>query len=401
MKIGIIREGKNPPDKRTALAPQHCAELMLRYPALTIVAQTSKVRCFTDEDYAAQGIAVVDDIQDCDLIIGVKEVPTAMMVPNSTMMFFSHTIKKQPHNRELLQDVVAKNIRLIDYECLTDNLGRRLLGFGRYAGIVGAYNALLAFGNRTSTYQLRPAHQCNSIAEMHQELKKMNLKNERIIVSGGGKVANGVRETMKAAGIIEVSIPEFLNKDFEFPVWCNADVLDYHEHDGKPPESIDAFIRDSAKYTNTFKKFLSKADIYISAHFWDGRSAPFFTPEDVKADDFRPRIIADITCDVQGSVPTTLRSSTIANPIYGYGRFTEKEAEPYANDSITIMAVDNLPCEVPMDASIGFSAELTERIIPLFIGNDTQKVLERATIVQDGKLTPQFRYLEDYIEAVQ
>lgn len=397
MKIGIIREGKNPPDKRTALAPQHCAELMLRYPTLTIVAQSSTVRCFTDEDYTAQGIAVVDDIQDCDLIIGVKEVPTAMMVPNSTMMFFSHTIKKQPHNRELLQEVVAKNIRLIDYECLTDNLGRRLLGFGRYAGIVGAYNALLAFGNRTSTYQLRPAYQCSSIAEMHQELKKINLKNERIIVSGGGKVANGVRETMKAAGITEVSIPDFLSKDFEFPVWCNADVLDYHERDGKPPESIDAFIRDSAKYTNTFKKFLSKADIYISAHFWDGRSAPFFTPEDVKADDFRPRVIADITCDVQGTVPTTLRSSTIANPTYGYGRLTEKEAEPYANDSITIMAVDNLPCEVPMDASIGFSAELADKIIPLFIGNDTQKVLERATIAQNGHLTESYSYLGDYV----
>jgi alanine dehydrogenase len=397
MKIGIIREGKNPPDKRTALAPQHCAELMLRYPTLTIVAQSSTVRCFTDDDYTTHGIAVVDDIQDCDLIIGVKEVPTAMMVPNSTMMFFSHTIKKQPHNRELLQKVVAKNIRLIDYECLTDNLGRRLLGFGRYAGIVGAYNALLAFGNRTSTYQLRPAYQCSSIAEMHQELKKINLKNERIIVSGGGKVANGVRETMKAAGITEVSIPDFLSKDFEFPVWCNADVLDYHERDGKPPESIDAFIRDSAKYTNTFKKFLSKADIYISAHFWDGRSAPFFTPENVKADDFRPCIIADITCDVQGSVPTTLRSSTIANPTYGYGRFSETEAEPYANDSITIMAVDNLPCEVPMDASIGFSAELAEKIIPLFLEDDVQNVLERAAIAQDGHLTELYRYLEDYV----
>ena len=210
-------------------------------------------------------------------------------------------------------------------------------------------------------------------------------------------MANGVRETMKAAGITEVSIPDFITKDFEFPVWCNADVLDYHERDGKPPESIDAFIRDSAKYTNTFKKFVSKADIYISAHFWDGHSSAFFTEEDVKEDDFRIRVIADITCDIQGSVPTTLRSSTIANPIYGYGRFTGKEAEPYSNDSITIMAVDNLPCEIPMDASIGFGAELADKIVPLFIENDNQKVLERATIAQNGHLTESYNYLGDYV----
>jgi saccharopine dehydrogenase (NAD+, L-lysine-forming) len=397
MKIGIIREGKVPADKRTPLTPQHCIALMERFPELEIVAQTSAIRCFPDAEYAALGIAVVDDITDCDVILGIKEVPKELLVPGSTMMFFSHTIKKQPHNRKLLQEIIGKNIRLIDYECLTDNIGRRILGFGKYAGIVGSYNALIAFGKRNGSFDLKPAYQCSGIAEMHSELKKVRLGNERIIVSGGGKVAHGVRETLAAADIAEVSVPDFLAKEFAHPIWCNADILDYHELNGNPPESVEAFIRDSAAYTNTFPKFLSKADIYISAHFWDGRSAPFFTQEDVKADDFRPRIIADITCDIQGSVPTTLRSSTIESQIYGYDRFTATEADPYSENSITIMAVDNLPCEIPADASAGFGAELMEKVLPLFLKDDVQKVLERATIAQDGQLTRYFGYLEDYV----
>jgi saccharopine dehydrogenase (NAD+, L-lysine-forming) len=198
MKIGIIREGKVPADKRTPLTPQHCIALMERFPEVQIVAQTSAIRCFADAEYAALGIAVVDDITDCDVILGIKEVPKELLVPDSTMMFFSHTIKKQPHNRKLLQEIIRKNIRLIDYECLTDNIGRRILGFGKYAGIVGAYNALIAFGKRNGSFDLKPAHQCSGIAEMHSELKKVRLGNERIIVSGGGKVAQRCAETLNS-----------------------------------------------------------------------------------------------------------------------------------------------------------------------------------------------------------
>lgn len=397
MKIGIIREGKVPADKRAPLAPEHCVQLMQRFPTLEIVAQTSTIRCFADAEYAAMGIAVVDDISHCDVILGIKEVPKEMLVPNSTMLFFSHTIKKQPYNKKLLQEIIRNNIRLIDYECLTDSIGRRMLGFGKYAGIVGSYNALIAFGQRSGSFNLKPAYLCSGIAEMHTALKKVQLGTARIIVSGGGKVAHGVRETLTAAGIAEVSISDFLSKEFAHPIWCNADILDYYELNGTAPESVEAFIRDSAAYSNTFKKFLSKADIYISAHFWDGRSASFFTPEDVKADDFRPRVIADITCDIDGSVPTTLRSSTIQSPIYGYDRYTATEANPFAKDSITIMAVDNLPCEIPADASSGFGYELMQKVLPLFLEEDEQNVLERATIAQAGKLTRYFSYLEDYV----
>ncbi len=398
MKIGIIKEGKTPPDKRVGLTPAHCEHLKRVYPELEIRVQRSPIRCFADEEYAAAGIELVDSVNDCDVIFGVKEVKHEMLAEGKTMLFFSHTIKKQPYNRDLLGEVLKKKIRLIDYETLTYSNGARVLGFGRYAGIVGAYNALITHGKRYKSFDMKPAYLCEDMAEMGNELRKIHLPNIKIIVSGGGKVAHGVQETMATAGIRQVSIPEFLNEEFDVPVYCNADLLDYHEKDGKAPASFAEFVKDSTVWENTFAKFTKVADIYISAHFWDNKSAHFFTEEDVKSDDFKVKVIADITCDIKGSVPTTLRPSTIADPIYGYDRTTGEEAEAYADNSITIMAVDNLPCEVPKDASTGFGQDLIDKIIPLFLGNDPEKILERATITENGKLTNYFSYLQDYVD---
>jgi len=398
MKIGIIKEGKTPPDKRVGLTPAHCAHLKQSYPNLEIKAQRSPIRCFKDEEYAASGIELVDNVNDCDIIFGVKEVKFDMLAEGKTMLFFSHTLKKQPYNRDLLREILKKKVRLVDYETLTYSNGFRVLGFGRFAGIVGAYNALIAHGNRNNSFDLKPAFQCEDMKEMGREMKKVELGNAKIIISGGGKVAKGSKETLNAAGIREVSIPEFLNQTFSEPVYCNADILHYHEKDGKAPASFDEFVKDSTVWDNTFTKFTKVADIFISAHFWDNKSAHFFTEKDVKSNDFKVKVIADITCDIKGSVPTTLRPSTIADPIYGYDRTTGEEADAYADNSITIMAVDNLPCEIPKDASEGFGQDLIDKIIPLFLGEDSEKILERATIAQDGKLTEYFSYLRDYVD---
>ncbi|MFT5902858.1 MAG: saccharopine dehydrogenase (NAD+, L-lysine-forming), partial [Bacteroidia bacterium] len=383
MKIGIIKEGKTPPDKRVSLTPAHCAQLKQAHPELEIKVQRSPIRCFQDDAYANAGIELVDNVKDCDVIFGVKEVKHEMLAEGKTMLFFSHTIKKQPYNRDLLLEVLKKKIRLIDYETLTYSNGFRVLGFGRFAGIVGAYNALIAHGKRYNSFELKPAFQCEDMKEMGREMEKVEIGNAKIIISGGGKVAKGSKETLNAAGIREVSIPEFLNDTFDEPVYCNADILDYHEKDGKAPASFGEFVKDSTVWENTFTKFTKVADIFISAHFWDNKSAHFFTEEDVKSDDFKVKVIADITCDIKGSVATTLRPSTIAEPIYGYDKTTGEEADSYAENSITIMAVDNLPCEVPKDASEGFGQDLIESIIPLFLGDDPDKVLARATIAQD------------------
>lgn len=401
MKIGIIKEGKTPPDKRVALTPSHCKYLVGAYgdmPGFEIKVQRSPIRCFTDEEYANAGIELADSVSDCDVIFGVKEVKHEMLAEGKTMLFFSHTIKKQPYNRDLLREVLKKKVRLIDYETLTYSNGARVLGFGRYAGIVGAYNALLAYGRRTDSFDLKPAYMCANMREMGVEMKEIELDNIKIIISGGGKVAHGAKETLNTAGIRQVSISDFLNKHFDEPVYCNADVLDYHEKNGKRPANFGEFVKDSTVWENTFAKFTNVADIFISAHFWDNKSAHFFTEDDVQSDDFNVKVIADITCDIKGSVPTTLRPSTIADPIYGYDRYSGLEAEPFAEDSITIMAVDNLPCEVPKDASSGFGQDLIDKIIPLFLGEDSEKILERATIAQDGKLTEYFSYLQDYVD---
>ena len=398
MKIGIIKEGKTPPDRRVGLTPAQCAHLKETYPELEIKVQRSPIRCFQDEDYANAGIELVDNVNDCDVIFGVKEVKYEMLAAGKTMLFFSHTIKKQQYNRDLLLEVLKKNIRLIDYETLTYSNGFRVLGFGRYAGIVGAYNALIAHGKRYNSFELKPAFQCEDMKEMAREMEKIELGHAKIIISGGGKVANGSKETLNAAGIKEVSIPEFLNESFDEPVYCNADILDYHEKEGKAPAGFEEFVKDSTVWENTFTKFTNVADIFISAHFWDNKSAHFFTEEDVKSEDFKVKVIADITCDIKGSVPTTLRPSTIANPIYGYDRKTEEEADAFADNSITIMAVDNLPCEVPKDASEGFGQDLIDKIIPLFLGEDPDNILGRATITQDGKLTDYFSYLQEYAD---
>jgi len=398
MKFGIIREGKTPPDKRTPFIPSHCAKLLNAYPELVINVQKSPIRCFEDESYAEAGANLVDEVSECDVIFGVKEIPYDMLADGKTMLFFSHTIKKQSYNRKLLQQILKKNVRLIDYETLTYANGARVLGFGRYAGIVGSYNAINGYGLREGLFELKPAHLCADMCEMGSELRGIELPNIKIIVSGGGKVANGVKETMETAGIQQVSIPDFLTKDFDAPVFCNADVLDYHELDGRPPTDFAEFLKDSSVWNNTFNKFLKMADIFISAHFWDNRSAHFFTEEDVKRTDFRTRVIADITCDIKGSVPTTLRSSTISEPFYGYDRRTGQETAPFAENSITVMAVDNLPCETPKDSSTGFGQDLIDKVVPLFFGNDPDGILKRATIAQDGKLTQRFSYLQDYVD---
>ena len=375
---------------------------MDQYDGLTIVVQTSNIRCFPDSAYAEKGIEVVDSLEDCEVVIGVKEVPLDMLLPNKTYLFFSHTLKAQPYNRELMLDMLDKNIRLIDHETLIDKDGRRLVGFGRYAGIVGAYNGLLAYGKRTGGFDLKPAHQTAGIAEMNKELQKCDLEDSRILITGGGKVAYGAEEILNAANVRQVSVEDYLNETFHEPVYARADMQDYYELPGQPVFDRERFMKYSSEYKSTFEQFLKRTDILISSHYWDNVSEVFFTLEDIKKPEFATKVIADITCDINGSIPTTIRPSTVANPIYGVNKNTASEADSFAEDSITVMAVDNLPCEIPMDASIGFSQMMVEHVIPAFMSGDKDGVLARAAMTTtDGHLTERFNYLQDYVDGVE
>jgi saccharopine dehydrogenase (NAD+, L-lysine forming) len=397
VKIGILREGKIPPDKRTPLTPQQCSDVLEQYPEAEIIIQSSPVRCYTDEEYRAFGLNVREDLSECDLLLGIKEVPLQDLIPRKKYMFFSHTIKKQPHNRELLKAVIRNNIVLIDYECLTDLKHNRIIGFGRYAGIVGAYNGLLGYGKRYDLFHLKPAYLCRDMEEMGEEMKRIKLPNIKIAITGSGRVANGAMEMMGALKIRRITPFEFLNYSYREPVYTELNSEDYHRAKDGSPWSTQDFYAHPEKYDSTFEQYTRECDLLLHCSYWDPRAAPLFTKTDMRKPTFHISVIADISCDVNGGIPATIRPSTIENPFYGYNPATEKEDVPFGKHVVTMMAVDNLPCELPRDASEDFGKSLIERVFPSLLGQDPEKMLERATIADCGKLTDPYSYLSDYI----
>ena len=397
MKIGLLREEKVPADKRVVLTPKQCKLFQEIYSHVKLVVQSSNTRCFANQEYIDQGIQVVDNINDCDILLGVKEVPLNCLIPNKTYFYFSHTIKKQPYNRELLYKMIKMNITMVDYEVLKDHKGYRLLGFGRYAGIIGAYNALLTYGLKSKKYNLKPAYKCNNRNEMEEELKNLVLENERIIVTGNGRVGKGVIEIMNKAGIKKVSINDFLNQIFDVPVFVHLDTMDYNERiDGSEQNKYD-FYSYPELYKSSFLKFAQRADIFIAGHYYSDGSPYLFTRKDARSSDFALKVIADISCDINGPVASTIRSSMINDPIYGYNPITEHEVSFDDDNAIAVMAVSNLPCELPKDASKDFGEKMLEKIFPSLINGDKKQIVYNATICSKGDLNSNFEYLRDYI----
>jgi alanine dehydrogenase len=397
MKIGLIREGKNPPDKRVPLTPGQCQFLKEKYTDLDIFVQPSQVRAYKDEEYSAKGIELSEDLSSCDLIMGVKEVNIEDLIPGKKFMFFSHTIKKQAHNQKLMRALLDKHIEMIDYEVLKDASNKRILGFGRYAGVVGTYNAFLTLGLKNGTYSLKPANQCHDRKEMEAELKKVILpKNFKVVLTGFGRVGHGAREIISILPIKEVTAEEFEHQTFDQPVFTQLEVQDYYAPtDGSPFVKAD-FYANPESYMSTFGRFVSEADMYIPCHFWSSRSPYILTREDLLQEDRRLQIVADISCDTDGPIACTLRASKIADPIYGYNPVTDQEDDFRKEGVLAVMAVDNLPCELPKDASEDFGNELIKLILPCFLESDPDSIIERATETKDGKLTSLFNYLQDY-----
>lgn len=400
MKFGIIREGKNPPDKRVPLSPSQCKQLLEEYPDLEIVVQPSPIRAFKDQEYSSLGLKMQEDLSDCEVILGVKEVPLEMLIPNKTYLFFSHTYKLQPYNKKLLQTILEKKIRLIDYEMLKNKQGVRILGFGKYAGIVGAYNAFRAWGKMHGEFSLKPAHQCDDRKEMEGELKKVKFsKPRKIVMTGSGRVGGGAEEIMQVLGYQKVGANDFLNSSFDTAVYCQLDVSDYFKRVDDKPFKNEDFYNSSEGYESDFMKFASVADIYIPCHFWSEKSPFIFTRDDAKSQDFNISLVSDISCDIDGPVASTLSPSTIADPFYGYDAKAEKMVEFGAPNSIGVSAVDNLPCELPKDASQDFGNELMKNVIPHFFNGDEDEILEKASETDlNGNLTTYFSYLKDYVE---
>lgn len=398
INIGIIREGKVPPDKRVPFTPLQTEEIQQRFSNVRIICQQSEVRCFKDNEYKEFDTEVRSDLSDCDILMGIKEVPLNQLLPGKTYLFFSHTIKKQPYNRKLLQEVLKKKIRLIDYEALKDRQGNRQVAFGRYAGIVGAYNGLWTYGKRYGVFSLRRAHECFDVNDLKLELRRVKLPPVKIILTGAGRVGRGSMETLDSAGIRKVNALEFLSRKFDEPVYVQLSSAEYHKRKEGGHFNRDEFHNNPERYTSTFNDFTKVADILMAGAYWNPKAPVLFTKEDMQQKDFKLKIIADITCDINGSIPSTKISTTISDPIYDYDAVTDSMQPSLSNDSfVTVMSIDNLPCELPRSASEEFGRDLIDRIIPLLIGKDKEQVIERGTITNNGKLTPHFKYLQDYV----
>ena len=397
MKFGIIKERKNPPDRRVVFSPNEIKTIQEQFPVVSFKVEPSDIRIFSDAEYQNLGIEVTDDLSDCEVLFGVKEVPVEALIPNKKYFFFSHTIKKQPYNQKLLQAVLEKNIELYDHETIVDAANKRLIGFGRYAGIVGAYNAIRAFGIKFELFKMPKASALKGRDALVQQVKRQIIPPIKIVVTGTGKVGSGVKEMLLAMKIKEVSVENFLTKKFTQPVFTQIDVLEYNKRmDGQKLDTKD-FYKNPSEYESDFERFTKVADIYISGHFHANAAPQILSQKMLQASDCTIKIVADVSCDVNGPIACTLRASTIEEPLYGYLPSENKEVDVFHPAAIVVMAVDNLPCELPKDASEGFGEMFTQHVIPAFFNNDADGILARAKMTENGVLTERFNYLHDYV----
>ncbi|MDI9311194.1 MAG: NAD(P)-dependent oxidoreductase [Limnohabitans sp.] len=398
MKFGLIKERKNPPDRRVVFTPDEMLKVKEQFPQAEFEVESSDIRVFSDQEYIEKGIPVDTDVTDCDVLIGVKEVPVDALIPNKTYFFFSHTIKKQPYNRKLLLACLEKNITLIDHETIVDSNNKRLIGFGRYAGIVGAYNGFRAFGIKYDLFNLAKAETLKDQAELIERLRRPVLPPIKIVLTGHGKVGLGAKEMLDAMKIKEVSIEDYLTKSYDRPVYTHIDIQDYNKRiDGKPFDKKD-FYTNPQEYTSNFERFTKVSDIFMAGHFFGNGAPDILTRDMLKAPDNKIKVVADISCDVDGPIACTIKASTIAEPFFGYLPSEHKEVHYDHPGAIVVMSVDNLPCELPKDASEGFGEMFLKHVIPSLYNNDKQGILERGTICKNGKLTEKFSYLQDYVD---
>ena len=397
MKIGIIREYKIPSDKRVVFSPEKCLVAKKLYPEIEFLIESSDIRCYSDDEYTNLGFKIVKDLSSADILIGVKEVPINKLIPNKKYFFFSHTIKKQPYNKNLLIAILNNNIDLFDHETIVDSKNNRLIGFGYYAGVVGAYNGFRTLGLKNKIYSLPKASDLKDRKELNIELDKLELPNIKILLSGKGRVGSGAKEILDYLNIKEVNATDYLNNSYDHAVYTQIDVLDYNQRIvGKDLDRFD-FYSNPALYKSTFNKFSYVTDMFIAGHYFDKNAPNLITLDNTRNQDFKISVIADISCDIDGPIVSTIRSSSIKDPIYGFSPSLNSEVDFMNNNAIAVMAVDNLPCELPRDASESFGEMFIKHVLPSFFNNDKDGILNRSQITSKKNLTNRFSYLLDYI----
>lgn len=395
LKIGLIKEGKVPSDNRVALTPDQCKWLTNTFDDIQIIVESSANRCYSDKEYTEAGIEISTDLTPCNLILGIKEIPLEQLLYNKKYLFFSHTKKKQPYNRVLMQEMVRKKVTLIDYECLAHNDGQRIIGFGFFAGIVGAHNGIMAFGNRTGAFNLNRVFHVKGYQELVHTYFGLKLPPIKIAVTGSGRVAHGIAEVMNLMDVQEVDPEEYLCKKFDYPVYVKLKGADLYRHTITQKYNRDHFHIYPMEYECLFKQYCAETDILMNGVYWNKDIPPLFTMDNMKAKNFRLVTIADITDDKYGSVPCNLGDAIIEDPVYGVDKISGKKIAAYSKFGVDIMAVGNLPNELPRDASRYFGEQLIKYVInDIRIGGSS--IIDAATILDKGVLTSHFSYLKDY-----
>ena len=394
-KIGITKEYKIPNDFRTPFTPEQSKKINASL-AFNIVCEKSEIRCFKDREYLNNNIELVDNLNECDIIFGIKEVPIEKLIENKTYFMFSHTIKKQPQNKTLLKKIIEKKIRLIDYECLTSN-NQRIIAFGKYAGIAGAYNSLIAYGIKNHLFQLERLSHYKDTDDLYSFTNKFKIDTPiKILIIGDGRVAQGAVELLESFNIENISVNDYVSKNYKGPSFCQLSVKDYIRKKDHKNFEQEEYFDSPEKFESNYDKFSSQTDILINAAYWDPKSPKLFEEKDIN-ENFRVKIIGDISCDIDGAIPCTKIASTIAEPFFDYCIDSKKIHKAFSRkENITIMSIDNLPSELPRDSSKYFGEILIKKILPLFESDD-MNILENATITKNGKLTEKYKYLTDYI----
>ena len=395
IKIGLIREGKKPADNRVALTPSQCKWILKNSSAITIIVQPSANRCFSDREYVAAGAEVKEDLAGCSILMGIKEVPVDELLPGKKYLFFSHTKKMQPHNQQLLRTILDKKITLIDYECLEHDDGQRIIGFGFFAGVVGAHNGMMAYGERTGLFALDRVYKQRSFRELIHNYFGLRLPNVKIAITGSGRVAHGILEIMNLMGIHEVEPDEYLENNFTYPAYVHLKGSDLYAHKETGKYNRNDFHANPQQYNCRFTDYISNTDILINGIYWEKNIARLFELADIKKENFKIQTIADITDDFNGSIPCNLGDSTIDNPVYGVDKTSFEKTAPYLPNSVDVMAVGNLPNELARDASRYFGEQLIKHVLDdIRLGGS--KLIEHATMVNAGKLNEPYLYLKDY-----
>jgi len=407
--LAILKEARID-ENRTPFSPTQISNLLNKLPNLKIIVQPSNRRCFKNEDYLKAGAQITDDLCSADIIFGVKEVDVSSLIKNKTYLFFSHTSKVRQYigqviadkaiiyKKELLKEVIKKNITLIDYENVRDVSGEgyRYLGFGRFAGIIGTYNTLNLYLKLYNKQPLPRAFEINNYEEIKKLINKQSFNKLKILLTGSGRASKGAIEMLKHANIKQVSVNDYLNKKYDEAVFSNISAKKHVERkDGKVSSDQD-YILNPHEYNSKVKNYLFDTDIFIACHYWDSKLPKLFSPKQIN--EFKSlKIIGDVTCDVNGSLPTTIRSTSIAKPYYSINTISMNEIE-LGNNGIAIMAVDNLPSELPREASEEFGNSVISEILPYLIDVDDGRI-DRATTASNGKFFPKFSYLNQFIKS--